>query len=136
MSDKNNDGEFGSVKIATDVILTYISSAVLGTQGVADFSGGLSDTISQTVFGKENRGRGIKLTDGEKGLFIDIYVIIKYGERIPETAWNIQQNVKAALEKIMNVDIESINIHVQGVSPENASLSTGETDGGSGEKRA
>ena len=118
MADKKQDDQeevYGNVKIATDVILTYVSYAVLETPGVASFSAGLSDTISQTVFGKENRNRGIKLGEGDDGYVLDLYVIVKYGERIPEIAWDIQTNVKAALENVMDIDIENINIHVQGV---------------------
>jgi uncharacterized alkaline shock family protein YloU len=40
---------------------------------------------------------------------------VRYGERIPDVAWNVQQNVKNALEGVMDIAIENINIHVQGV---------------------
>ncbi len=47
---------------------------------------------------------------------VDIYLIVKFGFKIPEVAWDVQENVKKALlaEDIKNV--AQINIHIQGVS--------------------
>jgi uncharacterized alkaline shock family protein YloU len=107
--------ELGTVKIANDVVVAYVCDAVLSTQGVVDFSGGLSDTISQTILGKESKYKGLKIDESEGAYNIDVYVIVGYGVRIPETAWNIQKNVKSKLEAVMEIEISNINIHVQGV---------------------
>ena len=111
----NNNSDIGSVKIANEIIAAYVFDTVIKVPGVAGFSGGLSDTISQTILGKENRYKGIKIDFDDIGYTIDIFIIIEFGTRIPSTAWTIQKNVKKDLEDIMFLDIESINIHVQGV---------------------
>ena len=111
----NNSGDIGTVKIANEVVAAYISNAVTNTEGVAGFYSGFSDTISQTLLGKESKYRGIKIDSNEKGYTVDIYVILEFGCRIPAVAWAIQKNVKNQLEDIMFLEIESINIHVQGV---------------------
>jgi uncharacterized alkaline shock family protein YloU len=114
MADKNTK-ELGTVKIANDVIVAYVCDAVLNTPGVIDFSGGLSDTISQTILGKESKYKGLKIDESEGVYNIDIYVIVGYGVRIPDIAWNIQKNVKSKLEDVMEIEISNVNIHVQGV---------------------
>lgn len=114
MNDDNNN-DIGVVKVANDVVVAYIYNAVINTQGVAGLSGGFGDTISQTILGKENKYKGIKIDSNDKGYTIDIYVIIEFGCKIPAVAWAIQKNVKKDLEEIMLFDIESINIHVQEV---------------------
>lgn len=112
---EKNDSTIGKVRIATEVLTAYISNATLSTDGVAGFSGNLGDAISQTIRGKQSPSKGIKITEGEKGYTIDLYVILAYGTRIPDVAWNIQKSVKLRLEDVMAIDIEGVNIHVQEV---------------------
>jgi uncharacterized alkaline shock family protein YloU len=126
MSDNKNSSELGAVKIASDVIVAYVNDAVLGTPGVVDFSGGLSDTISQTILGKDSKYKGIKIDDDDGVYSIDVYVIVEYGALIPETAWNIQKNVKTKLESVMSLEIDNVNIHVQGVQQNGAMPATGD----------
>lgn len=39
-----------------------------------------------------------------------------YGVRIPEVAWNVQENVKNAVENMTGLKVVEVNIHVQGVN--------------------
>jgi uncharacterized alkaline shock family protein YloU len=115
MSDNNDKGDIGGVFVSPEVIVTYISGAVTETPGVAELAGNISDTITKKILGNESKFKGIKIDGGENGYTIDIYVIVRFGERIPDVAWNVQKNVKAALDGVMDIVIENINIHVQGV---------------------
>jgi uncharacterized alkaline shock family protein YloU len=126
MAEKNGGGsgkteasastEIGSVRVSTDVIFTYVSSAVLKTPGVVGFSGSISDALSKNILGRENKYKGVKIDSGDGGYTIDIFVVVRFGARIPDTAWNIQKNVKSMLESVMDIDIAGVNITVQGVS--------------------
>jgi uncharacterized alkaline shock family protein YloU len=115
MSDESKTNDVGGVFVSPEVIVTYISEAVTETPGVAGLAGNISDTITKKILGNESKFKGIKIDGGEYGYTIDIYIIVKYGERIPDVAWNVQKNVKAALDGVMDIIIENINIHVQGV---------------------
>jgi uncharacterized alkaline shock family protein YloU len=116
MSDKKSEaGDIGGVFVAPEVIVMYISGAVTETPGVSELAGNISDTITKKILGNESKFKGIKIDGGEHGYTIDIYIIVNYGERIPDVAWNVQKNVKAALDGVMDIIIENINIHVQGV---------------------
>ncbi|MDR3225716.1 MAG: Asp23/Gls24 family envelope stress response protein [Clostridiales Family XIII bacterium] len=108
--------DIGGVFVSPDVIVTYISQAVAETQGVAELAGNISDTITKKILGKENEFKGIKIDGGENGYTVDIYIIVYFGERIPDVAWNVQKNVKTSLDNVMDITVENINIHVQGVT--------------------
>jgi uncharacterized alkaline shock family protein YloU len=115
MQDQNNT-EIGTIKISSDVIFTYVSSAVLNTPGVVGFSGiGFSDAIQKNILGRENKYKGVKIDNSDDGYMIDVYIFIRYGERIPDIAWDVQKSVKHNLEDVMQIDIAGVNIHVQGV---------------------
>ena len=52
------------------------------------------------------------------GLAIDVYVIIQYGIRITEVAHNLQEAVKFAVERSVNVPVVTVDVNVQGVREE------------------
>lgn len=109
------DEKLGAVKISDDVIAICAINAALSTKGVAGLSGGLSDTISRNILGKEPTKKGIKLSKEDEEIIIDIYVVINYGVKIPEVAWNVQKNVKNEIANMVDIPVKAINIHVQGV---------------------
>ena len=73
-------------------------------------SGGISD-----VFGKR-MSKGIKVDAGEKSTKIDVNIIVEYGARIPEIAYEIQNRVKKAVESMTGLKVLEVNVHVQGVN--------------------
>jgi len=52
---------------------------------------------------------------GEKEAAVDLYIIVKYGIRIPEVALAAQENVKRAIETMTGLTVIEVNVHVQGV---------------------
>jgi uncharacterized alkaline shock family protein YloU len=45
-----------------------------------------------------------------------LYLIVRYGTRIPDVAWSVQENVKKAIESMTGLKVVKVNVHVQGVS--------------------
>jgi len=110
-----NDPEQGNLTISDDVIATYLSEAVLKTEGVHELYAGLSDTLSKNILGKDSIYKGLKITKDDEGYEIDVYIIVDYGVKIPEIAWNVQKNIINELESVMAIIIKNVNIHIQGV---------------------
>ena len=46
---------------------------------------------------------------------MDLYIIVKYGVRIPDVALSVQETVKQAIESMTGLSVVEVNIHVQGV---------------------
>jgi uncharacterized alkaline shock family protein YloU len=59
--------------------------------------------------------KGIKISQHEDGMIVDLYIMVEHGHKIPEVAWNLQNQVKKDIESSFDLNIKSINIHVQGV---------------------
>lgn len=52
---------------------------------------------------------------------IDLHIIVEYGVRIPDVAWRLQEAIKQSVETMTGLNVNEINIHVQGVSFEKES---------------
>lgn len=107
----------GSVKISEEVVSIIAGLAATEVPGVAGMSGGVVNGISE-ILGRKNLSKGVKVEVGDKEATIDLYLIVDYGVRIPEVAWNVQENVKNAVENMTGLKVVEVNIHVQGVSME------------------
>ena len=60
--------------------------------------------------------KGIKVEATEKEAKIDVNIIVEYGSRIPDVAFEIQNRVKKAVESMTGVKVDEVNVHVQGVN--------------------
>ena len=106
---ENEQGGEG-IRIANDVIAAIANKSASEVPGVFSMSGGISD-----VFGKK-MSRGIKVESGEKNTKIDVNIIVEYGVRIPDIAFEIQNRVKKAVESMTGLTVQEVNVHVQGVN--------------------
>ena len=104
------------IKIADDVVAVIAGVAVSEVPGVAGMSGGFAGGITEVLSGKKNLAKGIKVEVGEKETKIDVNIIVEYGTRIPEVAFEIQNRVKKAVETMTGLTVLEVNVHVQGVA--------------------
>lgn len=110
-----NQLEYGEIRIADEVIVTIAGFAATEIKGVSGMSGGFVDGIVE-ILGKKNLSKGVKVDILDNGIAIDLYLIVDYGIKIPDIAWEIQDNVKTTLECMLNMNVHDVNIHIQGVN--------------------
>ena len=46
---------------------------------------------------------------------IDTFVFVKYGQRIPDLAWDVQEKIKDNLERYTGYSVRAVNVNVQGI---------------------
>jgi uncharacterized alkaline shock family protein YloU len=109
------ESEEGTIKIADEVVSIITGLAATEIEGVAGMSGGLAGGIAE-MLGRKNLSKGVKVEVNENSASVDVYVIIEYGKTIPDVAWQIQDNVKQAIEGMTGLDVKAVNVHVQGVN--------------------
>ena len=107
------------IKISNDVVASIAGVAVSEVQGVYSMAGGIAGGISEVFGGKKNLTKGIKVEVGEKETKIDVNIIVEYGVRIPDVAFEIQGRVKKAVETMTGLKVSGVNIHVQGIKTNN-----------------
>lgn len=110
----NKKGTLGAVRIADEVVSIIAGLAATEVNGIEGMSGGLVGGIAE-MLGRKNFAKGVKVEVGEKEAAVDLYIIVKYGVRIPDVALSVQENVKQAIETMTGLSVVEVNVHVQGV---------------------
>ena len=115
--DEVKEGE--GIRIASDVIAIIAGVAASDVPGVSAMAGGIAGGITEALKGKKNLAKGIKVEATEKTAKIDVNIIVEYGSRIPDVAFEIQNRVKTSVENMTGLKVTEVNVHVQGVNTEN-----------------
>ncbi len=110
-----NVTEDSSIVISNEVVSVIAGVAVSEVSGVVDTAGGFAGGISEVLSGKKKLSKGIKVEVGEKETKIDVNIIVEYGTRIPDVAFEIQNKVRNAVKEMTGLDVLAVNVHVQGV---------------------
>lgn len=111
---KEERSEWGAIKIANEVVGIIAGLAATEVNGIAGMSGGITGGITEAL-GMKNLAKGVKVEVGEKETAIDLFVVVDYGIRIPDVSWQVQENVKRAIESMTGLSVVEVNVHVQGV---------------------
>jgi len=101
-----------NLSISEEVIATIAEKVVLNVAGVFSLSGGLN------VLGKKIGTQGIKVDISKKDISLDVYIVVNYGVKIPDIAWEIQDKVKKELENMTGMTVTTVNVHIQGINYE------------------
>jgi uncharacterized alkaline shock family protein YloU len=108
--------ELGRINISEDVIAIICGVAAMECYGLVGMASrsvqdGISDFLRKDYY---ERGVDVQYIDDHK-VSVTLYIIVEYGVKISEVARNIQERVKYAIENTIGLDVESIDIRVQGV---------------------
>ena len=104
----------GNIKISDEVVVTIASVAVSEIDGICGTGAGLVEGFARK-FAKKPAGGGIKVTMTDTEASIDVNVIMNYGVRIPEVAWNVQDAVKREVELMTGLTVTKVNVRVVGI---------------------
>jgi uncharacterized alkaline shock family protein YloU len=116
-----NGTELGSVQIHNHVIATITRLAALKVPGVMDMSGGIVDGLAGMI-GKKSADRGIRVDFEDGAVVIEVNVVLEYGVRIPHVAWQVQSEVRQAVEQMTGKTVKAVNVLIQSVrTPSEAS---------------
>ena len=106
--------KFGSVHVHKEVLAEIVVNAVSQVKGVRFQTNGLGQAFSK-VFGMKSFP-GIQIhVNPEGGLNVDVSVIVQYGLNLPMVGQDLQDTIKKALEKSVDVQLKDINVNIQGV---------------------
>ncbi|MEE5990116.1 MAG: hypothetical protein BWY61_00691 [Firmicutes bacterium ADurb.Bin354] len=109
------DTHLGSIQINNDVIAKYagtVANECFGIVGMASVN--MKEGLVR-ILKKDSVDRGISVKTNGGKLVLDFHVIVAYGVSIIAVTENLISNVKYKIEEYTGLEVEKINIFVEGV---------------------
>ena len=112
----NRKTNLGQIKVSDNAIAVLTGSAVSECYGVVGMTAqnllvdGFNDLLK-----KENYSKGVVVRNRNNVLEIDLFIVVSYGVRISEVVFEVQKRVKYTLEKALNMDVQAVNVSVEGI---------------------
>ncbi len=104
----------GGTHISPRAIATIAYNATMESYGVVGLaSKNFLDGLANVVVRDPMHGIDVHF-DGAK-ITIDLYIIIEYGTRIKSVAASVAKTVQYHVEKALDLPVDAINVHVQGL---------------------
>lgn len=111
----HENGKVGEVQIADEVVASIAGLAAKEVKGVTSTSGNVTNEIAGK-FGKKNLSKGVKVLVSPDEVSVDMALTLDYGYGIPETAKQVQEKVKIAIENMTGLNVKEVNIRIAGVN--------------------
>ena len=109
--------DVGVIQVSDEVIRSIIHICSQDVPGVASVSeesliNGAFKMLRSTDFPK-----GIRITAGpdDQRKKVDVSIRVEFGYAIPNVAHELQKKVKSQVERITGIQVEEVNVHVDGV---------------------
>jgi len=101
----------GIIHVSEDVIVELAQKTI---QGIANIKVAAKFA---SKFALSRRSGGIRVdVDHNQGLIsIDVDILVRYGQRIPDLAWDVQEKIKDNLERYTGYEVKAVNVNVQGI---------------------
>ena len=115
MKNSSMNTHMGSITIDKEVISQYAGSVATECFGIVGMAGvNMKDGLVK-LLKMDSMTRGIVVSMENNKLVLDFHVIVAYGVSILAVSENLISNVKYKVEEFTGIDIEKINIFVEGV---------------------
>ena len=109
------DDDFGTVKIADDVVASIAGIAATEVEGVVSMAGNIANELKSKM-GVKNLAKGVKVEVIGKSVKADIALIVEYGYSIPAISQKVQEKVKSTIENMTGLTVTDVNIRIAGAN--------------------
>ena len=111
----STDETMGNIRISVDVVSKIASIAASEIEGVSGMYSSFVEGVAQRLGAKKNASQGVRVDIADNSAEIDLYLVVMYGVKIPELAWNVQEKVKQSVEEMTGLTVEAVNIHIESI---------------------
>ena len=111
----NTSNAYGKISISDLAITKVASHTAMESYGIVEMvSRRFTDSLAE-LLKKDAGGKGVKITTSGNRIYIDVYVIVKYGVSIVAVAESLKEAVKYKVERFTGMIVETVNVNVIGV---------------------
>lgn len=107
---------YGKISISDEAIAVVASNAATESYGIVEMvSRKFTDSLAE-LLDKKSASKGVKVSTLGDRIYIDLYVIMKYGVSISAVAESLKEAVKYHVEKFTGMIVDTVNVNIIGVS--------------------
>lgn len=117
----------GNVNISDEVLSVIASKAATSVENVAGMSGSVAGNVAEFL-GVKKSFKGVKVTRCEEEVTLDVSIIVNYGAKIPDVAWEVQGKVRDEVEEMTGLNIVTVNVIVDGLNVPQTEEQTDKTE--------
>ena len=115
MKSSSMNTHMGNISIDNEVIAQYAGSVAMECFGVVGMAGiNVKDGLVK-LLKMDSMTRGINVSIQNNKLTLNFHVILAYGVSILAVSDNLISNVKYKVEEFTGIEVEKVNIFVEGV---------------------
>jgi len=113
------ENEYGVINIEREVVARIAGYAAIECYGIVGMAAkNVKDGFVQ-LLKIESLTKGIKMQVNENKVSLDLHIIVEYGTNISVIADNIISTVRYSVEEYTGLEVEEVNIFVDGVRVDN-----------------
>ena len=109
------NNKLGEIQINSDVIALYAGMTAVECFGIVGMAAvSMKDGLVK-LLKRESLTKGINVVLEDNHIVLDFHVIVAYGVSICAVSDNLIANVKYKVEEFTGMEVDKINIYVEGV---------------------
>lgn len=113
MNDETESKSIGRIEIAPEVLTTIAHNTTIIVEGVSRMAQIPADV--SRIFRRSTRQDGVILYYSNGSISFEIYVMMEPHVNVLETSKAIQASIAEAIDKMVGIPVEIINVHVEDV---------------------
>jgi uncharacterized alkaline shock family protein YloU len=110
-----NDVPQGKTTVSPDVLTTIARLSALSVAGVSRFAnlpGGVNRLFKRGI------NEGVRIETEDNVVVANLDLILKQDVNIREVSRNVQQQVARAIQEMVGMDVEAVNVHIEDIDYE------------------
>ena len=109
------ENQYVTISIENEVIARIAGLTAIDCYGIVGMAAkNVKDGFVQ-LLKRESLTKGIRINVNEDKISIDLHIIVEYGTNITAIAENIISTVKYKVETVCGIEVEQVNVFVEGV---------------------
>jgi uncharacterized alkaline shock family protein YloU len=104
----------GVVRVARQVLKTVVVNTALQVAGVTRMAQGNEQWAR--LLGREIPRQGVSLSVKDNTVTADLYLVVAPGCNIVEVGTTVQEEVAAAIEEVVGMQVREVNVYIQDVA--------------------
>lgn len=107
--------KFGKIFISEEVVRTIAFQAASECYGVVDLVSRRFSDDFRSLVGKSRTGRGVSVRVVDNLIYIELFVVLKFGVNVEAVKKSLSDSVKFSVETITGMSVRRVHVNVVGI---------------------